>query len=95
LFARGREEKGDEAVRRLIDSDGTDQTFIQVKEDIMTSIKLEREQTKRLTIGVLFTGDGSPTKNVRRIWLAFPISFSFLLFSVKLLTTFVNSGSVY
>lgn len=33
----------------------------------MTAIKLEREQTKRLTLKVLFTGDGSPTKNVTRI----------------------------
>jgi hypothetical protein len=39
----------------------------------MTAIKLEREQTKRLTLKVLFIGDGSPTKNVRRIWLAFPL----------------------
>jgi hypothetical protein len=42
----------------------------------MTAIKLECEQTKRLTLKVLFTGDGSPTKNVTRIWLAF-LSFRF------------------
>ena len=41
----------------------------------MISIQLEREQTQRLTLKVLFTGDGSPTKNVRRIWLVLP-SFS-------------------
>lgn len=40
----------------------------------MVSIQLEREQTQRLTLKVLFTGDGSPTKNVRRIWLVLPFS---------------------
>ena len=68
LLARGREVEGDEALKRLIDADEKNETFLQVKDDIMTSIKLEREQTKRLTLKVLFTGDGSPTKNVPRIW---------------------------
>jgi hypothetical protein len=68
LLARGREAEGDEVIKRLIDTDETDPLFIQIKEGIMTSIRLEREQTKRLTLKVLFSGDGSPTKNVRRIW---------------------------
>ena len=68
LLATGREAEGDDAIKRLIDTDENDERFIRVKEDIMTSIRLERERTKSLTLKVLFTGDGSPTKNVRRIW---------------------------
>ncbi len=68
LLARGREAEGDDALKRLLDVGETDEQFIQIKEDILTSIELERQQTKRLTFLVLFTGDGSPTKNVRRIW---------------------------
>jgi len=56
------------AISKLIDSSQTDDHFIQVKEKIQTSIQLEREQTKKLTLKVLFSGDGSPTNNVRRIW---------------------------
>lgn len=68
LFAREKETEGDDALQRLIDADENDERFLLAKQDIMISIQLEREQTKRLTFKVLFTGDGSPTKNVRRIW---------------------------
>lgn len=76
MLARGREAEGDDVIKRFIDADENNAHFIQIKDDIMTAIKLEREQTKRLTLKVLFTGDGSPTKNVTRIWLAF-LSFRF------------------
>ena len=70
LLARGREADGDDAIERLLGCDASDERFVQVKENIVTSVKLEREQKKTLTLKTLFTGDGSPTGNVRRIWLA-------------------------
>jgi hypothetical protein len=49
-----------DALQRLMDVDEKNERFVQAKEDIMTAIRLEQEQTLK----VLFSGDGSPTKNV-------------------------------
>lgn len=68
LYARGREAEANDTLTRLIDCDESNERFIHSKEEILTSINLEREQTKKLTLKILFSGDGSPTKNVRRIW---------------------------
>lgn len=51
-----------------MDCTDQDERFLSVKDSLETSIRLEREGTKRLTLKILFTGDGSRTKNVRRIW---------------------------
>src|ERR1700709_1255262 len=68
LYGRGRESDGDNALQRLMDCDEMNEQFKVSKGAIMDSIALEREQTKTLAPVTLFTGDGSPTKNVRRIW---------------------------
>jgi hypothetical protein len=68
LLARGKQAEGEDAIKRLLDVDEQDERFLVARENIMTSIELERTQTKPLSFKVLFTGDGSPTKNVRRIW---------------------------
>ncbi|CZR68664.1 uncharacterized protein PAC_18563 [Phialocephala subalpina] len=86
LLASGREGEADNAIKRPIDCDETDGRFIQVKGDILTSIALEREQTKRLTLKVLFTGDGSPTKNLRRIWISILINIAGPFFGAQLIT---------
>ncbi|RDW85361.1 hypothetical protein BP5796_03686 [Coleophoma crateriformis] len=91
LLACGREAEADDALKRLIDADETDEQFVRVKDDIMTSIKLEREQTKQLTFRVLFTGDGSPTKNVPRIWIGIFINISGPFFGTQLITFYGQS----
>jgi hypothetical protein len=68
LFTRGKEAEGTEALKRLLGAEEDDERLLAIRQDIHHSIELEREQTKKLSIKVLFTGDGSPTKNVRRIW---------------------------
>ncbi|KAH8652255.1 general substrate transporter [Xylariales sp. PMI_506] len=91
LLARGRESESDDAIKRLIDCNETDERFIKVKGDIMTSIKLEREQTKHLSWKALFTGDGSPTKNIQRIWLAIFINLANPFFGTQLITFYGQS----
>jgi hypothetical protein len=67
-FARGDEAKGTEALKRLLDADEHDERLLAIKQDIYQSIQLEREQTEKLSLKIMFKGDGSPTKNVRRMW---------------------------
>ena len=67
-FARGKEAEGTEALKRLLDAEEHDDRLLATRQEIHHSIELEREQTKKISLRVLFTGDGSPTKNVRRIW---------------------------
>jgi MFS family permease len=69
-----------------MDRDETNAEFQQVKQEIQTSIALERDQTRRLTLTTLFTGDGSPTKNVHRIWLSILINISNPFFGSSLIT---------
>ncbi|KAK5121190.1 hypothetical protein LTR85_005674 [Meristemomyces frigidus] len=86
LYGRGREADGDLALQRLMDCDETNEQFMMSKAAIMESIALEREQTKPLAPMTLFTGDGSPTKNVRRIWISVLVNISSPFFGSSLIT---------
>lgn len=68
LFARNREAEGTEALKRLLGAEEHDEGLLAARQEIHHSIELEREQTRKIDTKVLFTGDGSPTRNVRRIW---------------------------
>jgi len=57
---------------------------VQTGRFVLSCTNTYTEQTKRLTLKVLFTGDGSPTKNVRRIWLAFLSSLRTYIFLRRL-----------
>ncbi|KAL1849170.1 hypothetical protein VTK73DRAFT_9929 [Phialemonium thermophilum] len=91
LLARGREAECDDAIKRLLDCDETDERFVQVKQSIEETIRLEREQEKRLTLKVMFTGDGSPTKNVQRIWIGIFINLSNPFFGTQMITFYGQS----
>lgn len=71
LYGRGRESDGDEALKKFMDCDEMDERFMAEKTTIKEAIDLEHEQTKPWSLTTLFTGDGSPTNNVQRIWYAF------------------------
>jgi MFS family permease len=86
LLARGKQAEGESAIKRLLDVDEHDEKFIVARESILSSIELERTQTKSLSLKVLFTGDGSPTKNVRRIWISIIVNLGGPFFGTSLIT---------
>lgn len=67
-FASGDEAKGTEALKKLLDADEHDERLLTIRQNIYQSIELEREQTEKLSLKIMFKGDGSPTHNVRRMW---------------------------